>query len=179
MASEASTVFYFTYGSNLVWTQMCNRCPSARFLCAAKLTDHRLAFTGKSIARNCGVADVIDGLGSDVWGVVYQIDEADLGPLDHSEGYSPGRRRNAYKREKRRVLADGDSKSPLTVWIYFAYTLRNPPLPSEAYKKLIVDGPDSGTFPRNTFAGLKELRFNRDPQGMQAISGSRLSRRRC
>ena len=58
---------YFAYGSNLHWPQMKERCPSARFHCVAKLKDHRLAFTRKSISRDCGVADVVPEQGHDVW----------------------------------------------------------------------------------------------------------------
>jgi len=52
-------MLYFAYGSNLDFAQMRDRCPSALFVAIAKLPDHRLAFTRKSIKRACGVADAV------------------------------------------------------------------------------------------------------------------------
>ena len=49
-------MLYFAYGSNMEWKQMRERCPSAMFVCIAKLKDRRLAFTRKSKDRGCGVA---------------------------------------------------------------------------------------------------------------------------
>ena len=133
-------MFYFAYGSNMDFSQMRERCPSARFVCVAKLKDHRLAFTRKSEKRKCGVSDVIQQEGSDVWGVVYEIDERDIGLLDQTEGFRPGRTENDYVREERQVFAEGDNKKPLLVSVYFAIKEDNPPKPNIKYKQLIVNG---------------------------------------
>jgi len=130
----------FAYGSNLDWEQMKKRCPSARYCGVAVLPDHRLAFTRRSKTRNCGVADALPEKGSDVWGVVYEIAEQDVGLLDKSEGYRPGRENNAYVRGERHVFMDGDKESPLAVMIYFALPEKNPPLPSKEYKEQILKG---------------------------------------
>jgi gamma-glutamylcyclotransferase len=99
-------MLYFAYGSNMDWSQMRERCPSARFFCVAKLKKDTLAFTRRSEKRGCGVSDVIPNQARDVWGVVYGIDARDLSRLDKCEGFVPGRRRedNAYFREERRVI---------------------------------------------------------------------------
>jgi gamma-glutamylcyclotransferase (GGCT)/AIG2-like uncharacterized protein YtfP len=135
-------MLYFAYGSNMDWSQMRERCPTAQFVCVAKLKDHHLAFTRKSEKRGCGVSDVIPERGHDVWGVVYEIDERDLGRLDKCEGFVPGRRQedNAYFREERRVYRDGNEDDPLLVSVYFAIQQPNPPLPNDNYKRLIVGG---------------------------------------
>ena len=75
----------FAYGSNMDCEQMRERCPSTRFVCVAKLPNHRLAFTRKSTRRNCGVADAVKAEGNEVWGVVYEIDDIDLPKLDSLE----------------------------------------------------------------------------------------------
>ena len=75
-------VFYFAYGSNMNWQQMQRRCPSARFIGVALLRDHKLAFTRRSIRRNCGVADAVPRPGQKLWGVVYEIADLDVGELD-------------------------------------------------------------------------------------------------
>jgi gamma-glutamylcyclotransferase len=133
-------MLYFAYGSNMDWSQMRERCPTAQFVCVAKLKDHHLAFTRESQKRKCGVADVIQEEGRDVWGVVYQIDERDIGHLDLTEGFRPGRTENDYVREERHVFAEGDNKRPVLVSVYFAIKEDNPPKPNVQYKQLIVNG---------------------------------------
>ncbi len=152
-------MLYFAYGSNMDWGQMRERCPSARFACVAKLKDHRLAFTRKSEKRGCGVSDVIPDPGRDVWGVVYEIDEHDLGRLDKYEGFVPGRRRedNAYFREERHVGRDGNESDPLAVWVYFAIPQPNPPLPNEEYKRLIVEGARFWHLPEDYISQLEQI----------------------
>ena len=135
-------MLYFAYGSNMHWKQMRDRCRSACFVGVALLADHLLAFTRKSERRQCGVADAVADKDSKVWGVVYQIDERDVGKLDANEGYRPGRSktRNAYQRESRHVFGDGNRKNPFKVVAYFANRQDNPRLPNQAYKDLILAG---------------------------------------
>jgi gamma-glutamylcyclotransferase len=125
----------FAYGSNMDCAQMRERCPSARFVCTAKLANHRLAFTRRSINRNCGVADAIQDEGSDVWGVIYEIEDADLPRLDQLEGVNSG----SYVRRNGQHLVTSDDRS-IVASIYFANPQSNPPLPNTEYKRLIVSG---------------------------------------
>ena len=125
----------FAYGSNMDCAQMRDRCPSARFVCTAKLVNHRLAFTRTSINRNCGVADALQEEGSDMWGVVYEIDDAELPRLDQLEGVNSG----SYVRRNEQHLLTFDDRA-ITASIYFANPQPNPPLPNAEYKRLIVDG---------------------------------------
>lgn len=133
-------MLYFAYGSNMNWQQMRERCPSARFVGVALLADHKLAFTRESAKRGCGVADAVHEHGRELWGVVYEIDDLDLGKLDRCEGYSPGREKNSYWRRERLVLLDRDKERPLTVCSYFGDPQSNPPLPNSEYKQLLVSG---------------------------------------
>ncbi len=55
---------YFAYGSNMSQDQIRARCPSHKFLCAAELPGHKLAFTRYSRKRECGVADIVPARGS-------------------------------------------------------------------------------------------------------------------
>jgi gamma-glutamylcyclotransferase (GGCT)/AIG2-like uncharacterized protein YtfP len=128
---------YFAYGSNMNWQQMQDRCPSAMFCGTALLPDHRLAFTRRSTKRGCGVADALPEKGRGVWGVVYEISKSDLTRLDVSEGYKEGREKNAYFRREYIVLLKDNA---LTVYIYFADRIPDPPLPNSTYKNLILSG---------------------------------------
>jgi gamma-glutamylcyclotransferase len=77
---------YFAYGSNMSDEQIRQRCPSHQFVAVAKLADFKLAFTRHSPKRGCGVADVVPAPGKSVWGVVFDMSEADLAALDRHEG---------------------------------------------------------------------------------------------
>lgn len=153
-------MLYFAYGSNLDWTQIKSRCPSARFVCKAILKDHELAFTRRSKERGCGVADVLPATNRVVWGVVYQISELDIGQLDKSEGYRPERPRkdNSYVREERHVYAEGDSQKPLSVSVYVANKQENPPLPIQKYKMLIVNGAKFWHLPEDYIQELEQIK---------------------
>lgn len=152
-------LLYFAYGSNMDWLQMQERCPSACFVCVAKLKDFRLAFTRKSVKRNCGVADAVSALGHDVWGVCYEIKERDIGCLNKCEGFDPGmpREKNAYVKEERHVYIDGNEEKPLSVQVYFAIRQPNPPLPNEQYKSQIVGGAKHWHLPKEYIKVLEQI----------------------
>jgi len=152
-------LLYFAYGSNLDWAQMKQRCPLAKFVCRAKLPAHRLAFTLKSVRRDCGVADVLPDQAKDVWGVVYELPDSELKNLDKREGYRPGKpyHQNQYTREDQYVWPDGDAKRPLLVTLYLGNLQLDPPLPSDDYKKLIVDGAKHWDLPAEYIRQLESI----------------------
>ncbi|MGD0075461.1 MAG: gamma-glutamylcyclotransferase family protein [Candidatus Binataceae bacterium] len=135
-------MLYFAYGSNMDWDQMRERCPSARFVCVAKLEDHQLIFPRKSKRRGCGVASVKPAKTRDVWGVVFQIEELEVGWLDCHEGYNPNvpPSHNSYVRKELRVFRDGREQHPLTVWTYVGRPQPGEHKPSNDYKNTILKG---------------------------------------
>lgn len=143
------------------WPQMKDRCPSARFVGAATLSDYRLAFSRRSLTRGCGVADAVSTAGGRVWGVLYEISDLDIVQLDTSEGHRPGRDRNSYWRRRCTVLMDGDEKQPRTAFTYFADPEPNPPLPSQAYKELIVSGARRWNLPSDYIDELERIEVSR------------------
>lgn len=154
-------MLYFAYGSNMNWGQMSARCPSAKFVGVAVFPDHRLEFTRKSVARGCGVADMVSDKNCLVWGVVYELSNADVDSLDTSEGYRPGRDKNSYWRRGCRVFLDGDGGRPIQVATYFAERQLKPPPPSQEYKKLIVEGARHWQLPAEYIVELERIRVDR------------------
>lgn len=150
-------MLYFAYGSNMDWKQMKERCPSARFVGVAKLPDHRLAFTRKSIKRGCGVADAVRENERSVWGAVYEISALDVGAVDKSEGYRPGREKNSYWRRECMVFLDGDEERPLTAETYFAEPEANVPPPNQAYRNLILSGARHWHLPADYLVELEAI----------------------
>ena len=153
-------MLYFAYGSNMNWDQMRERCPSSRFVGIVVLREHKLAFTRRSVTRGCGVADVVAEDGAEVWGVVYEIEDLDVGRLDTSEGFEPGRKKNSYYRRECCVFLDGEDQRPLTVSTYFADPQPNPPLPNTAYKNLILTGARHWHLPEEYVRELEQIEFS-------------------
>lgn len=105
-----STTKYFAYGSNMAPDVMDERSPGHRFLGPARLDDHRLAFTRRSIRSHTGVADVVPDAGSAVWGALYELSPDGFESIDRKEGQGW-----AYTRTPVRVrLEDGSSHDAVT-----------------------------------------------------------------
>jgi hypothetical protein len=84
-------MIYFAHGSNIDRPQMLVRCPHGRFLSPARLRDYRLCFPRWSKIRDSAIAGIEAARGETVWGVAWEIDEADLARLDLAEGYKAER----------------------------------------------------------------------------------------
>lgn len=151
-------MIYFAYGSNMYWPQMRERCPSASFMGRAVLKNHSLKFTRKSTVRNCGVADIVPSEEDVVWGVLYRIDESDLGRLDESEGYNPNRSINAYIRREVLVMSEGDEKQPITATAYTVQGKSSVHIPPNSrYHTQLLQGAEYWKLPPDYIAQLKKI----------------------
>lgn len=81
---------YFAYGSNLLRSQMVERCPEHQFECLATLADYRFLIGER------GYATIEPSAGDSVHGVVYQLSPSDEETLDVREGVSLGCYRKVY-----------------------------------------------------------------------------------
>jgi hypothetical protein len=153
-------MLYFAYGSNMDLGQLRGRCPSAQFVAIAKLQHHRLAFTRYAKDRGCATCDALPQAGKEVWGVVFELSEADFKNLDRHEGFVPGRplAANSYVRVQRRVCCDGDEAKPALVCLYFAIRQETVSLPNAAYKKQLVDGAKYWHLPKSYQAELRRIK---------------------
>jgi gamma-glutamylcyclotransferase (GGCT)/AIG2-like uncharacterized protein YtfP len=137
-------MLYFAYGSNLDPDQMRARCPDCRTVGVASLPDHRLTFPLHFEPWGGGTAGVAHAHGDTVWGVVYELSEADLAALDSFEGWKgPGDHHNLYDRDLVTVVLtradDGSIPRRVRATTYFARTL-NPMPPSRRYLDVILKG---------------------------------------
>ena len=151
-------MLYFAYGSNLDWERIKKRCPSTEFFCKASLPDYRIDFTRKSSSLECGVADIVKDNSSKVFGVVYRIDEIDLGKLDKREGYIPQRDKNAYRRRETMVLKEDNDEEPITA---FTYEVEKKEFgkykPKKDYKNFIVTGAKFWKLPEDYINFLENI----------------------
>jgi len=151
-------MLYFAYGSNLDWERMKERCPSAEFFCKASLPDYRIDFTRKSKKLNCGVSDIIWDEDNKVYGVVYRINEIDLGKLDKREGYIPQGDKNAYKRIEIMVLEEDNREKPITAFTYEVVKKEfGKHKPNRKYKDFIVNGAKFWDLPKEYIRFLENI----------------------
>jgi phage replication-related protein YjqB (UPF0714/DUF867 family)/gamma-glutamylcyclotransferase (GGCT)/AIG2-like uncharacterized protein YtfP len=116
---------YFAYGSNLCVKQMARRCPNAVNPRPATLANHDWLINER------GVATVEPFDGSQVHGVVWQLDDHDLATLDSAEGV-PVR----YRRDRLTVHTDA---GPAQAWVYIDHRV-DPGPPRPGYLERIIDG---------------------------------------
>ena len=133
---------------------MQRRCPSARFVCVARLVNYEFGITRHSRLRNCGTANVFPAHGKEVCGIVYDVNEADLVTLDSFE--------DGYRRELRPVYALGDGAQPLVVLIYVAEIETNVPRSNAEYKRLILEGARHWNLPDTYLALLEAIQAAED-----------------
>jgi gamma-glutamylcyclotransferase (GGCT)/AIG2-like uncharacterized protein YtfP len=131
------------------WAQMRHRCPSAKFVCVGRLPNYCFAIARHSQLRNCGTANIFAQAGNDVWGVVYQVSDADLVILD---GFEDG-----YRREPVLVQNMNDGNAPVKALVYIAPREFDVPLPNPEYKRLILSGALHWRLPESYCAMLEKI----------------------
>ena len=149
---------YFAFGSNLDEQRLRIHCPSARFVLAARLAGHRLAFSIES--KNTwhgGVADVLPSADYEVWGALWAIAGEQSRALDQQEGVF--RRPPAYRRYSVTVTtAAGDCVSCRS------YRVADPDpdgfAPSPAYRETIQRGARAAGLPADYVARLEAIEDN-------------------
>jgi gamma-glutamylcyclotransferase (GGCT)/AIG2-like uncharacterized protein YtfP len=123
---------------------------------AASLQDHRLAFEKLSKKDGSGKASVQPAAGEVVWGVLYEIPDAELPILDRGEG-------KGYTRSHLRVTT-GSGQS-VDAWVYVA---REPDTsgklkPYTWYTRFLVEGAIEHRLPDEYVRTLRALAADPDP----------------
>lgn len=143
-------MYYFAYGSNMNSPQMQRRSPSAKFVCVACLQNYQFGITRHSRLRDCGTANVFPSAGAAVWGIVYDVSDADLIVMD---GFEDG-----YRREFLSVSPANNGGSSITALVYVAEIETNVPLPNAEYKRVIVEGAKHWQLPAPYLAMLEGIK---------------------
>ncbi len=152
-------MIYFAYGSNMNPGEIARLCPEFKTLGVARLTDYRLCFPRYSRTRQCATAGLEPAAGEAVWGVLYEIAEADQPVLHYNEGYDPYGPAASNDRLLRdvTVLRLGGSE-PIVAKAYFAIPDGTTARPSEPYLALLVDGAEYHGLPKAYVAALRAVR---------------------
>ncbi len=125
---------YFAYGSNMASSQMAARCPGATLLGVARLPDYRLAFDAWSDRRGGLVADALPAPGRDLWGVLWDVNDAHAAALDRYEGVARGQ----YRREN--VSVQTATGEPVEAFAYIICDPGEEGPTTEGYRDILLEG---------------------------------------
>ena len=126
---------------------MKRRCPSSKLISKGSLSDHRLTFNRYSSGWGGGVADVIQAKDSKVWGLIFEISDADLERLDRYEGCYKDQK-SLYERWQ--AVIDTPNGQVCDVWIYTVIEKQRFVQPTLEYLQIIKDAAVKWNFPRVT-----------------------------
>lgn len=154
-------MLYFAYASNLDPEIMRALCPGHRVVGLAALSNHRLAFPRFSSDWGGGLAGPQLAHGDTVWGIVYDLTDADMAALDIKDGFrGSGDQHNDCDRETTTVeltRPDDDSiPRRLRPWIYAPRT-SNPSPPSRRYLDAMLRGAKHHRLPDEYVARLAKI----------------------
>jgi gamma-glutamylcyclotransferase (GGCT)/AIG2-like uncharacterized protein YtfP len=138
---------YFAYGSNLSRTQMKKRCPDSAFIEVGRLRGRSLAFTIRSSHWDGGVADIVPDPAGEVWGVLYEISNDDLGLLDQYEGEG-----SSYGRFQTTIETSIGSVGG--VWVYEVLNRGGPFHPSREYMQIMRKAASEFGFPEEYLVSI-------------------------
>jgi gamma-glutamylcyclotransferase len=141
------TVRYFAYGSNIDADQMGDRAPSAVPLGVGRLDGYRLVFNVYSRRWEGGAANMEPDPQAQVWGVVWDIPDEELGNLDSFAGHPV-----FYRREQVPVnLGEGTE----TCFTYRVANKAGYVRPTDAYLERVRAGMRAREFPEEAFEALE------------------------
>lgn len=154
-------MLYFAYASNMNPLQMRERSPEHRVIGLGALRDHRLVFPLYSNAWEGGVASVQLLHGETVWGVLYDVTDADLVTLDEKEGFKGrGDQHNVYDRNQvtiELVRPDDESFARRVRADMYLARPSNPSPPSRRYLDAILAGARHHRLPEEYVAKLSAV----------------------
>jgi len=151
--NEPKKVKVFAYGSNMCSQRMRKRIPSAKSLGRAKLPNKRLVCNKRS---DDGSAKAnLENTGELVWGVLYEMDSAELNTLDNCEkGY-----------ERINIDVQTDAGLSENAFVYVATetaNLTHDHRPYEWYKKYIISGALEHKLPTSYINFLEKIESKPD-----------------
>ncbi len=154
-------MLYFAYGSYMDPEQIQSRAPGHQVVGVAALREHRLAFPLYSNEWGGGVVSIQPHHGDTVWGMLYELTEADLGMLDQATGFrGPGDEHNVYDREHITVELtrpdDGSFPRRVRADIYVARPSNASP-PARAYLDTILRGARHHRLPEDYVAKVAAI----------------------
>jgi hypothetical protein len=136
--------------------RLTERCATAKFVSVGVLLDHALVF-GKRSDDGSGKCAFRHKPGSDVWGVLWEVADADLAELDGFEGVGRG-----YTRID--VDVTTSARDTVPAFSYHATELDDALRPYDWYWALVVAGARQHGLPQSHVTGLEAVARDPDPK---------------
>ncbi len=140
---------YFAYGSNMLTERLVARCPGAKPVGVAYAPDHAVSYclVGSDGSAKAGI---IREIGSEAWGVLFEVPWAEQPILDRFEG-TP----DLYQREQLDVvrMEDGQSVTAVTYRPQPGY-ISHSKKPYDWYRALCLGGAMQHKMPPHAHAAL-------------------------
>jgi gamma-glutamylcyclotransferase len=165
--SDSATFLYFAYGSNMLTRRLRERAPSARTVASASLPGHELRWhkVSRDGSAKCDAVPV-PSPASVVYGVVFEIDNADKRALDLAEGIGMG--------YKPMVVDVRTGSGSLCAWTYQATNTDHMALPYAWYKALVVAGAREHGLPSAYVAALEAAAVKADHDTQRSAQNMQL-----
>lgn len=127
---------YLAYGSNMLTARLRHRCPSARPVGTALISNHRIEFTKPSLDQS-GKATLIaaDAQGTHTPGVLFEIGKSDRPRLDEAEGAGQG-----YDRHDEFDVVLTGTEEQISATTYLATETKPHLMPYDWYLALVIAG---------------------------------------
>jgi len=154
--NQTDHLLYFAFGSNMLSTRLCRRCPGARFRTAAVAHGRRVEFN-KLSEDSSGKANLVAANRAAAHGVVYKLPAAELPALDAFEG--PG-----YRRVDDLLVTCLDSHDELTAVTYVARKKVSGLQPFDWYLALVLAGMHEHAFDSEHVKMVRSAGFVVDPE---------------
>ncbi len=147
---------YFAYGSNMFTKRLRARVPSANPIGIGCVEAHQLRWHKKS-KDGSGKCDICStgNRGHLVYGVIFEIAQAEKPKLDRAEG-----RGNGYEEKEVEVKTGSGLVSAVA---YYATAIDEQLRPYEWYKRYVVEGAIEFDLPENYVKELKAVEAVKDP----------------
>jgi gamma-glutamylcyclotransferase len=151
-------IHYFAYGSNMLTERLRGRCGSAKVRDVARANDWALNFSKRS-QDGSGKATISKATGSQVFGVVFDLDERELPELDRYEG-------KGYDRRDDFPVLNAGSQEPVSVVTYIASPayINISLKPFDWYLNLVVAGALQHALPPEYVVALEATPWRADPK---------------
>lgn len=154
--TDISTFVYFAYGSNMSSRRLRARTPSAQPLGTGSVAGHRLAWH-KAGADGSAKCDMFETGSPDdcVWGVLYEIEEAERFFLDQAEGLG-----HAYEFK---IIEVQSERGVVQAGAYYATDVADSLQPFDWYLAYVVGGADEHGLPTAYRDALRVIAALEDP----------------
>lgn len=145
---------YFAYGSNMLTARLAARCPSARAIGPATVSNYALHFSkrGRDLT---GKATLVTRPGASRCGVLFELDQRELAALDDAEGKGYERRDNL----EITLISDGSALSATT---YIARDIAYGLKPFDWYLALVIAGAMEHRLPADQIAAFRQVKYDID-----------------